>query len=71
MVREHLQKWWEKTHNDDPNSIQENLIIERAMRRRSTIDLRSHDETLPAHEAPDEHSSSDHAVWGHKAADSH
>jgi hypothetical protein len=71
MVREHLEKWWEKTHDDDHNSIQENLIIERAMRRRSTIDLRSHDEALPAHEALDEHSWSDHVVWGHKAVDSH
>jgi hypothetical protein len=71
MVREHLQKWGGWTRDDDHNSVQENLIIERAMRRRSTIDLRSHEEVLAAEEASFEHPPAAHSAWWHKAADSH
>jgi hypothetical protein len=50
MVREHLQKWGSRIDGNDHNSAEEARILERALRRRSTIDLRDPE---PAFEAQD------------------
>ena len=52
MVREHLQKGGNTTSSSDYTSAEETRIMERAMRRRGTIDLRSDDERITPEPEP-------------------